>query len=113
MSNRRSVMSNAALIVDQNTILTDSLLEQARPRGIELHIPSAVPKWTKFTSQSGRSGYAGSLALGTVPVTLFYYGDKAPVAGSPVVAYQGWDASRGRMIVRMYDPHDQPPEAAK
>ena len=108
-------MSNAALIVDQNTILTDSLLKQARPRGVILHIPAAVPQWAKFTTQSGRTGYAGSLALGTVPVTLFYYGDKAPTAGAPVVAYQSWDASRGRLIVRMYDPHDQSPaaEAAK
>ena len=105
-------MSNAALIVDQTTILTDSLLKQARPRGIELHIPAAVPQWTKFATQSGRSGFAGSLALGTVPVTLFYYGDKVPVVGAEVVAYQSWDATRGRMVVRMYDPHDQPPTVA-
>ena len=105
------------LTIDQNTILTDSLLKQAHPRGIELHIPAAVPQWAKFTTQSGRPGYAGSLALGTVPVTLFYYGDKAPTVGSPVVAYQSWDASRNRMIVRMYDPRVQSPtvtaEAAK
>ena len=105
-------MNTNQLTIDQNTILTDSLLKQARPRGIELHIPAAVPQWTKFTTQSGRTGFAGSLALGTVPVTLFYYGDKAPVSGAPVVAYQSWDATRGRMVVRMYDPHTQSPTVA-